>query len=181
MIADGEGANHVAEIRATGLANDADAKRVAQTMATSLLVKTALHGKDANWGRLLAAAGRSGVTFDPTLASIKIGEIEIVKNGLGVGAEAEKEAAEILKGPSYKIEIGLGAGPGAFSYLTSDLGPRLRGRECGLSLLAPTREAAPASNLVASRGSSQLWRALRSARRSRSCPGASRARARLAR
>jgi len=122
MIADGEGANHVAEIRATGLATDADAKRVAQTMATSLLVKTALHGKDANWGRLLAAAGRAGVAFDPKLASIKIGEVEIVKNGLAVGAEAEKEAAEILKGASYKIEIGLGSGPGAFSYLTSDLG-----------------------------------------------------------
>jgi glutamate N-acetyltransferase/amino-acid N-acetyltransferase len=122
MIADGEGANHVAEIRATGLANDADARRVAQTMATSLLVKTALHGKDANWGRLLAAAGRAGVAFDPKLASIKIGEVEIVKNGLAVGAEAEKEAAEVLKGASYKIEIGLGSGPGAFSYLTSDIG-----------------------------------------------------------
>lgn len=122
MIADGEGANHCVEIRATGLANDADAKRVSQTMATSLLVKTALHGKDANWGRLLAAAGRAGVAFDPKLASIKIGDIEIVKNGLAVGADAEKAATEILKGPSYKIEIGLGAGPGAFSYLTSDLG-----------------------------------------------------------
>jgi glutamate N-acetyltransferase/amino-acid N-acetyltransferase len=122
MIADGEGANHVAEIRATGLATEADAKRVAETMATSLLVKTALHGKDANWGRLLAAAGRAGVAFDPKLASIKIGDVEIVKNGLAVGAEAEKEAAEVLKGPSYKIEIGLGTGPGEFSYLTSDLG-----------------------------------------------------------
>lgn len=122
MIADGEGANHTVEIRATGLATDEDAKRVAETMATSLLVKTALHGKDANWGRLLAAAGRAGVAFDPKLASIKIGEIEIVKSGLAVGAEAEKEAAEILKTPSYKIEIGLGTGPGAFSYLTSDLG-----------------------------------------------------------
>jgi glutamate N-acetyltransferase/amino-acid N-acetyltransferase len=122
MVADGEGANHVAEIRATGLATEAEAKLVAQTMATSLLVKTALHGKDANWGRLLAAAGRAGVAFDPKLASIKIGDIEIVKNGLSLGAEAEKLAAEVLKGPSYKIEIGLGTGPGEFSYLTSDLG-----------------------------------------------------------
>jgi glutamate N-acetyltransferase/amino-acid N-acetyltransferase len=122
MIADGEGANHVAEIRAVGLPNDADARKVAETMATSLLVKTALHGKDANWGRLLAAAGRSGVAFDVKLASIKIGDIEIVKNGLAVGEEAEKQAAEVLKGSSYKIEIGLGSGPGEFSYLTSDLG-----------------------------------------------------------
>ncbi|MEO7036056.1 MAG: bifunctional glutamate N-acetyltransferase/amino-acid acetyltransferase ArgJ, partial [Polyangiaceae bacterium] len=122
MIADGEGANHVAEIRATGLATEADAKQVAKTMATSLLVKTTLHGKDANWGRLLAAAGRAGVAFDPKVASIKIGDVEIVKNGLAVGEEAEKLAAEVLKGASYKIEIGLGAGPGEFSYLTSDLG-----------------------------------------------------------
>ncbi len=122
MIADGEGANHVAEIRAVGLPNEADARKVAETMATSLLVKTALHGKDANWGRLLAAAGRSGVAFDVKLASIKIGDIEIVKNGLAVGEEAEKQAAEVLKGSSYKIEIGLGSGPGEFSYLTSDLG-----------------------------------------------------------
>jgi glutamate N-acetyltransferase / amino-acid N-acetyltransferase len=122
MIADGEGANHVAEIRATGLASEADAKRIAETMATSLLVKTALHGKDANWGRLLAAAGRAGVRFDPKLASIKIGDVQIVKDGLAVGEEAEKLAAEVLKNPSYKIEIGLGSGPGEFSYLTSDLG-----------------------------------------------------------
>ncbi len=80
-------------------------------MATSLLVKTALHGKDANWGRLLAAAGRSGVRFDPKVASITIGDVQIVKDGLAVGADAEKAAAEILKGASYKIEIGLGGGP----------------------------------------------------------------------
>jgi glutamate N-acetyltransferase / amino-acid N-acetyltransferase len=91
-------------------------------MATSLLVKTALHGKDANWGRLLAAAGRAGVQFDPKVANITIGDVQIVKDGLAVGADAEKAAAEILKGPSYKIEVSLGSGPGAFSYLTSDLG-----------------------------------------------------------
>jgi glutamate N-acetyltransferase/amino-acid N-acetyltransferase len=122
MIADGEGANHVAEIKVRGLANEADAKRVASTVATSLLVKTALHGKDANWGRLLAAAGRAGVSFDPNQASISIGGVEIVKNGLALGAEAEKAASEFLKMPTYVIELGLGAGPGEFSYLTSDLG-----------------------------------------------------------
>src|SRR5882724_2043200 len=122
MIADGEGANHVAEINVRGLANEADAKRVAATVATSLLVKTALYGKDANWGRLFAAAGRAGVAFDVNQASISIGGVEIVKNGLSTGAEAEKEASEFLKGPSYTIELALGAGPGEFSYLTSDLG-----------------------------------------------------------
>ena len=68
MVADGEGANHVAEIRVKGLASRADAKAAAKTIATSLLVKTMLFGEDANWGRLLAAAGRAGVAFDPRRA-----------------------------------------------------------------------------------------------------------------
>jgi glutamate N-acetyltransferase/amino-acid N-acetyltransferase len=122
MVADGEGANHVAEIKVRGLANAADAKRVATTVATSLLVKTALHGKDANWGRLFAAAGRAGVHFDVNQASISIGGVEIVKNGLATGLEAEKAASEFLKLPSYVIELVLGTGPGEFRYLTSDLG-----------------------------------------------------------
>lgn len=122
MVADGEGANHVAEIKVRGLATDAEARRIAETVASSLLVKTALHGKDANWGRLLAAAGRAKVAFDPNHASISIGGVEIVKNGLALGAEAEKAASEFLETPSYVIEIALGAGPGEFVYLTSDLG-----------------------------------------------------------
>lgn len=122
MIADGEGANHVAEIRAKGLANEADARQVAQTMATSLLVKTALHGKDANWGRLLAAAGRAGVKFDPNVAALSIGGVELVKNGVAVGGDSDKLATEQLQKPSYLIEVTLGSGPGEFSYLTSDIG-----------------------------------------------------------
>ncbi|HEY2409549.1 MAG TPA: bifunctional glutamate N-acetyltransferase/amino-acid acetyltransferase ArgJ [Polyangiaceae bacterium] len=122
MVADGEGANHVAELRVRGLASVKDARQIAHTVATSLLVKTALFGRDANWGRLLAAAGRAGVAFEPERASIAIGGIEIFKSGVPVGAEAEKRANEILQGPSYTIELTLGAGPGEFTYLTSDLG-----------------------------------------------------------
>src|SRR3954470_2096245 len=107
MVADGEGANHVAEIKVRGLASRADAKAAAKTIATSMLVKTALFGEDANWGRLLAAAGRAGVLFDPTLAAISIGGIAIVKDGAPIGAEAEKRANEILKQPSYTIELQL--------------------------------------------------------------------------
>jgi glutamate N-acetyltransferase / amino-acid N-acetyltransferase len=122
MVADGEGANHVAEIKVTGLATRADAKAAAKTVATSLLVKTALFGEDANWGRLLAAAGRAGVPFDPRRAAISVGGIAIVKDGAPIGAEAEKLANEVLKRPSYQIELRLGDGPGEFAYLTSDLG-----------------------------------------------------------
>jgi glutamate N-acetyltransferase/amino-acid N-acetyltransferase len=122
MVADGEGANHVAEIKVVGLASRADAKAAAKTVATSMLVKTALFGEDANWGRLLAAAGRAGVPFDPRHAAIAVGGIAIVKDGAPIGAEAEKLANEVLKRPSYQIELRLGDGPGEFSYLTSDLG-----------------------------------------------------------
>lgn len=122
MVADGEGANHVAEIKIVGLGNRADAKTVAKTVATSMLVKTALFGEDANWGRLLAAAGRAGIAFDPRRAAISVGGIAIVKDGAPIGADAEKLANEVLKRPSYSIEITLGDGPGSFAYLTSDLG-----------------------------------------------------------
>jgi glutamate N-acetyltransferase/amino-acid N-acetyltransferase len=122
MVADGEGSNHVAEIRVRGLLSHEDARLVAKTIATSLLVKTMLFGEDANWGRLLAAAGRAGVSFDPRRAAISIGSIAIVKDGAPIGAEAEARANEILKKPSFTIELSLGNGPGQARYLTSDLG-----------------------------------------------------------
>lgn len=122
MVADGEGANHVAEIVVTGLGDAAAARIVARTVATSLLVKTALFGNDANWGRLLAAAGRAGVAFDPRRAEIRVNDVVIVEGGVAVGTDAEKRAAEILAGPSYTITLALGDGPGRASYLTSDLG-----------------------------------------------------------
>jgi glutamate N-acetyltransferase/amino-acid N-acetyltransferase len=122
MVADGEGAKHVAEIVVKGLASRQDAKAAAKTIATSMLVKTALFGEDANWGRLLAAAGRAGVAFDPRRAAIAVGGIPIVKDGAPIGSEAELRANEILKQPTYVIELTLGDGPGSFRYLTSDLG-----------------------------------------------------------
>jgi glutamate N-acetyltransferase/amino-acid N-acetyltransferase len=122
MVADGEGAEHTAELWVTGLESEAAARQIARTVASSLLVKTAFHGRDANWGRLLAAAGRAGIPFDPTLASIKIGEVEIVRHGLTLGIEAEARAAAVLKQPSYRIELSLGNGPGRARYLTCDLG-----------------------------------------------------------
>jgi glutamate N-acetyltransferase / amino-acid N-acetyltransferase len=122
MVADGEGSKHVAEIKVKGLASKDDAKTAAKTIATSMLVKTMLFGEDANWGRLLAAAGRAGVSFDPRRAAIAIGGVAIVKDGAPIGAEAEKRANEFLKQPSYTIELTLGDGPGEARYLTSDLG-----------------------------------------------------------
>ena len=122
MVADGEGAEHVAEIRVTGLASEACARTIARTVATSMLVKTALFGKDINWGRLMGAAGRAGVRFDPNRARIWVGEVLIVDAGMGVGAEAEAKANAVLAQPSYVITMELGDDSASFRYLTSDLG-----------------------------------------------------------
>jgi glutamate N-acetyltransferase/amino-acid N-acetyltransferase len=122
MVADGEGAHHVAEIVVRGLASDGEALRVARTVATSMLVKTALHGRDANWGRMLAAAGRAGVALDARCAKISIGGVCVVEAGVSVGAAAEQQANHALAERSYVIEIVLGTGPGRARYLTSDLG-----------------------------------------------------------
>lgn len=122
MALDGEGAHHVVELLVSGLSDAHAARTVARTVATSLLVKTALHGNDANWGRLLAAAGRAGVLFDAEAASVRIAGVDIVRAGVALGGEAEAEAERRMREPTYVIELGLGTGPGRASYLTSDLG-----------------------------------------------------------
>ncbi|MBN2196189.1 MAG: bifunctional glutamate N-acetyltransferase/amino-acid acetyltransferase ArgJ [Polyangiaceae bacterium] len=122
MVRDGEGASHVAELTVRGLASDTDARVVAKTVATSLLVKTALFGRDSNWGRILAAAGRAGIPFDPSRAALAIGGVPILRDGLPLGADAESLATAAMQNETYPIELVLGDGPGTARYLTSDLG-----------------------------------------------------------
>ncbi len=122
IVRDGEGAKHVVRIEVSGLATAAAARAAARTIATSPLVKTALHGRDANWGRILAAAGRSGARFDPRLARIAIGGERIVERGVPVGKEAEERAARVMAEPRYTIEVSLGKGRGRAHYVTCDLG-----------------------------------------------------------
>jgi glutamate N-acetyltransferase/amino-acid N-acetyltransferase len=122
MVADGEGAEHLVEIIVRGLTSDADALVIARTIATSPLVKTALYGQDPNWARLLGAAGRAGVTFDPDRACIAVGDVAIVKGGVGMGADPEKQARAVMARPSYAIDVVLGDGPGRARYFACDLG-----------------------------------------------------------
>ena len=124
IVADGEGAEHVADVQVRGTATDADARAIARRIATSLLVKTAMHGKDANWGRILSAAGVAGVRFDPEVVSIAIDDVLIVRDGLGLGAAAEAEAQKLMRGPRYAIRVSVGSGTGQASYLTCDIGHR---------------------------------------------------------
>jgi glutamate N-acetyltransferase/amino-acid N-acetyltransferase len=122
LVRDGEGAEHAVDIVVRGLQNEAEAKQVAKTVASSPLVKTALYGKDANWGRLLAAAGRAGVKFDPKRATISIAGHVICERGLPTGKEAEARAMLVMKENTYAIELELGDGPGTFTYVTCDFG-----------------------------------------------------------
>lgn len=123
IVADGEGAEHVARIEVRGCASDADATRIARTIATSPLVKTALHGKDPNWGRILAAAGRAGVRFDPKRATLDIGGQRVLERGRPVmDAEREAAASEAMAGPEVDILLKLREGRGRGWYWTSDLG-----------------------------------------------------------
>ncbi len=122
IVRDGEGAEHVVRFDIEGLTSDRDAKKIAATIATSPLVKTALHGVDANWGRILAAAGRSGVSFDGDKAQMDIAGVTVVRNGVAVGGDAEARAQELMKAPSYSVRLKLGKGKGRAHYTTCDFG-----------------------------------------------------------
>jgi len=94
---------------------------VADTIAHSPLVKTALFGEDANWGRILAAAGRSGAALDPGRVDIYIGPVQMVSQGIGCGKEVEAAATRVLKTDEFSITIDLHLGPGQAAVYTCDL------------------------------------------------------------
>jgi glutamate N-acetyltransferase/amino-acid N-acetyltransferase len=119
-VKDGEGATKLVDVRVSGAASDPDARSVADTVANSSLVKTALFGQDANWGRILAAAGRAGVPIDPARVDIYFDEVMMVKDGLGRGKAVEAQATAVLKKPEFVITIDLKMASGCASVLTCD-------------------------------------------------------------
>jgi glutamate N-acetyltransferase/amino-acid N-acetyltransferase len=120
IVADGEGATVMAEISVTGAASQAEAKAVARRIATSPLVKTALFGHDANWGRVLAAAGSA--PYNGGFAQLDPDRVTLVFNGSTVLAAGRPQGVEPdAPGATCRIEIDLGLGDGSASYLTSDL------------------------------------------------------------
>jgi glutamate N-acetyltransferase/amino-acid N-acetyltransferase len=120
LVADGEGVTKVVTVNVRGAVSNADAGRVADVVAHSPLVKTAFFGQDANWGRILAAAGRSGVLFDPERASLFFDDVQMVEGGIGLGAEAERDATAVLRKEAFTVTLDLGAGPGRATLLTCD-------------------------------------------------------------
>lgn len=120
MVKDGEGVTKVVNILVENAADDADAFKIADTISQSNLVKTAFFGEDANWGRILAAAGRAHAVIDPYKTDIYIGAVKMVENGVGQGKEAEAEATKVLKTPEFTVTVDLKLGQGRCELITCD-------------------------------------------------------------
>lgn len=121
IVRDGEGATKLVEIRVIGAINQQVARKAASSVATSSLVKTAFFGEDANWGRIIAAVGYSGIDIDPDAIDISFDQIPVAKQGLSTGPEKEAEATEVLKSDEFVVTINLNQGIAEHSYYTSDL------------------------------------------------------------
>jgi glutamate N-acetyltransferase / amino-acid N-acetyltransferase len=119
IVADGEGAQRVIEIEVRHAKSEAAARRIAETIATSPLVKTAFAGGDPNWGRIFAAAGRAGIKFDPALVDIKMAGIPVLKRGQPLEFN-ERAASNKLLGEHVPLIVDLHAGEARARYWTCD-------------------------------------------------------------
>jgi glutamate N-acetyltransferase/amino-acid N-acetyltransferase len=122
LVLDGEGATRLVEIAVKGALDDRQAKLAAMTVAQSPLVKTAFFGCDPNWGRVLAALGRSGATFDPYRVDLNLNKIPWVRNGMDNGREKEVNEAMSLR--EYRLTINLNVGKAVYTTLTCDFSPQ---------------------------------------------------------
>jgi len=120
MARDGEGATRIMDLRVYGAKSQADALKIGRAIADSPLVKTALHGADPNWGRIAAAAGRSGADMNPQKLRIIIGGIECVQRGIPTPDFNEKRAAAAMRKDIVIIEVCIGLGKASSRFLASD-------------------------------------------------------------
>jgi glutamate N-acetyltransferase / amino-acid N-acetyltransferase len=120
IVRGGEGATKLVTVNVTGATSPAEARKAAKAIANSLLVKTAIHGGDPNWGRLIAVAGRAGVGFDLDGAQVMIGPIVLFKDGRPYD-DAAPEAASYLKNTDVVVTVGLGVGNASSTVWTCDL------------------------------------------------------------
>jgi glutamate N-acetyltransferase / amino-acid N-acetyltransferase len=121
VVRDGEGATKFVEVAVTGAADDADARRVAMSIANSPLVKTALAGQDPNWGRIVMAVGKSGAQADRDRLAIRFGAIPVATDGLVDPDYAEADGAAYMKRQEIEIGVDLGIGTGRATVWTCDL------------------------------------------------------------
>lgn len=121
VVLDGEGATKFVEVQVTGAASDGDAHKVAMAIANSPLVKTAIAGEDANWGRVVAAVGKSGALADRDRLSIRFGDMVLAENGWRAPGYDEAAASAYMKGDRLVIGVDLGMGRGKRTVWTCDL------------------------------------------------------------
>ena len=121
MVLDGEGVTKFVELTVTGTVDDASARQIAEAIARSPLCKTAWYGADANWGRILCAAGYSKVPFKPAQVDLDFDDVPVVRNGLAAENADEEAQSAVLKKRSFQIHLKVGAGPGRFVLWTCDL------------------------------------------------------------
>jgi len=120
IVSDGEGVRHVVELQVEGARTEAEAERVARSIANSPLVKTAWAGADPNWGRILAAVGISGVPIDPRRVDIFFGRIQVCRGGAAWPFN-ERAAHHYLSRREFQVRVGLGRGRAGASFWTCDL------------------------------------------------------------
>ncbi|MDT7933393.1 MAG: bifunctional glutamate N-acetyltransferase/amino-acid acetyltransferase ArgJ [Sphingomonadaceae bacterium] len=121
IVRDGEGAQKLIEVRVTGAEDDRAAKRIAMSIANSPLVKTAIAGEDANWGRVVMAVGKAGEAADRDRLSIRFGGVEVAARGMVVPGYDEAPVAAHLKGRDVLVEVDLDLGDGRATVWTCDL------------------------------------------------------------
>ncbi|MDO5630826.1 MAG: bifunctional glutamate N-acetyltransferase/amino-acid acetyltransferase ArgJ [Paracoccus sp. (in: a-proteobacteria)] len=121
VVRDGEGATKFVQVDVTGAASDDDAKRVAMAIANSPLVKTAIAGQDANWGRIVMAVGKSGAKADRDKLTIRFGDMVLAENGWRAPTYDEAAASAYMTGQELVIAVDLGLGKGARTVWTCDL------------------------------------------------------------
>ena len=136
IVDDGEGVGHVVTLQITGAATVADARQVARAIASSPLNKCAWSSADPNWGRLMAAAGYSGVTFSAERVTVWIGDQVVFENGMRATLFNEAAAHAVMKQREYTIQLDLGEGPAACRFLTCDLTEEYVADQRGLLHLA---------------------------------------------
>ena len=121
MVKDGEGVSRFVEVRVTGAKSDADARICAESIAKSPLCKTAWFGADPNWGRILCAAGYSGISFDPAKVNLDMQGIPVVRGGMDANVMSEAELSKAVAADEVLVELNLGCGDGAFTVWSCDL------------------------------------------------------------
>jgi glutamate N-acetyltransferase/amino-acid N-acetyltransferase len=124
VVRDGEGATKLVEVRVTGAASDEDAARVAFSVANSPLVKTAIAGQDPNWGRIVAAVGKSGAAADRDKLTIRFGDILVAEKGWRNPKYQEEDGATYMQGSELLLHVDLGLGRAKRSVWTCDLTSR---------------------------------------------------------